>query len=140
MANHGHMVSVDLPEAIFRKLRHVAEATHRSVEEVLATTVEAALPSMLGIPSVIANDLAALALYSDAALWQVVDAQLSDAQQDRIRQLTELSDIQPLEDDEEAELAELIDLYDQAVLRRAKAMALLTQRGFDVSSSARPTS
>ncbi len=140
MTNHGQTVSVELPEPIFRKLRHVAEATHRSVEELLATTVDAALPSMPGIPSEVANELAALALFSDAALWQAVDARLSDAQQARLRQLAENSDTQPLGDAEAAELADLIDLYDQAVLRRAKAMALLTQRGFDVSSSARTTS
>jgi hypothetical protein len=136
MAGNGQTVSVELPEAIFRRLRHIAEVTHRSVEDVLATTVNAALPQTPGVPADVADDLAALSLFSDAALWTAAQASLSLGQQRRLNQLAEEGETRSLSEAEAAELAQLIDTYDRVVLRRAKAMALLAQRGYDVSSHA----
>ena len=129
-------MSVELPEAIFRRLRHIAEVTHRSVEDVLATTVNAALPQTPGVPADVADDLAALSVFSDAALWTAAQASLSLGQQRRLNQLAEEGETRSLSEAEAAELAQVIDTYDRAVLRRAKALALLAQRGYDVSSHA----
>lgn len=134
MAYNGQTVSVELPEPIFRRLRHIAEVTHRSLEDVLATTIDAALPHTSGVPAEIADDLAALSVFSDAALWIATETRLSTEQQQRLNQLTEEGETRLLVANEEAELAQLIDIYDRAVLRRAKAMALLAQRGYDISS------
>ena len=56
MTDNGQTVSVELPEPIFRRLRHIAEVTHLSVEEVLATTVDAALPQTPSVPPEVAHD------------------------------------------------------------------------------------
>ena len=133
MTHNGQTVSVELPEPIFRRLRHIAEVTHRSVEDVLATTVDAALPQTPGVPPEVADDLAAMAVFSDAALWTAAETTLSPEQQRRLNQLTQEGEARLLTDAEAAELTQLIDAYDRAVLRRAKALALLAQRGFDIS-------
>ncbi len=133
MTYNGQTVSVELPEPIFRRLRHIAEVTHRSVEDVLATTVDAALPQTPGVPPEVADDLAAMAVFSDAALWTAAETTLSPEQQRRLSQLTQEGETRLLPDAEAAELTQLIDAYDRAVLRRAKALALLAQRGFDIS-------
>ncbi len=133
MTHNGQTVSVELPEPIFRRLRHIAEVTHRSVEDVLATTVDAALPQTPGVPPEVADDLAAMAVFSDAALWTAAETTLSPEQQRRLNQLTQEGETRLLTDAEAAELTQLIDAYDRAVLRRAKALALLAQRGFDIS-------
>ena len=134
MTNDGQTVSVELPEPIFRRLRRIAEATHRSVEDVLATTVDAALPQTPGVPAEVADELAALAVFSDAALWTAAETTLAPEQQHRLNELTEDGETRGLTETEEAELTRLIDAYDRAVLRRAKALSLLTQRGYNVSS------
>jgi hypothetical protein len=134
MAYHGQTVSVELPEPIFRRLRHIAELTQRSVEEVLATTIDAALPQTPGVPVEVADDLAALALLSDAALWSAAESTLAPEDQRRLKQLTQDGESRQLSEAEEAELAQLIDAYDRAVLRRAKALALLAQRGYNISA------
>ncbi len=133
MTHNGQTVSVELPEPIFRRLRHIAEVTHRSVEDVLATTVDAALPQTPGVPPEVADDLAAMAVFSDTALWTAAETTLSPEQQRRLNQLTQAGEAHLLTDAEAAELTQLIDAYDRAVLRRAKALALLAQRGFDIS-------
>lgn len=134
MSSNGRTISVELPEPIFRRLRHIAEVTHRSVEEVLATTVDAALPQTSGVPAEVADDLAALSLFSDTALWTATEIRLSPDQQQRLNQLTADGKARRLTDAEVAELNQLIDAYDRAVLRRAKALAILAQRGYDISS------
>lgn len=126
-------MSVELPEPIFRRLRHIAEVTHRSIEDVLATTVDAALPQTPGVPPEVADDLAAMILFSDTALWIAAETTLSPEQQRRLTQLTQDGETRPLTSAEEAELTQLIDAYDRAVLRRAKALAILAQRGYAIS-------
>jgi hypothetical protein len=131
MTDNRRTISVELPEPIFRRLQHIANATQRSVEDVLATTVDVALPQTPGIPADIADDLAALSLLNDTALWTVANT-TPTLTQHRLAQLTEDGKTRPLSDAEAAEHEHLIDTYDRAVLRRAKALA---QRGFDVSAS-----
>ncbi len=65
--------------------------------------------------------------YSDDALWHAAEASLSTADQKRLAQLNEVADERPLSDAERTELQTLIELYDRAVLRRAKALAMLAE-------------
>jgi hypothetical protein len=62
-------VSVGLPRAVFLKLERAAQLTHRTVEKVLTTTVNAALVEHPDLPANLANELAAMHLFSDEALW-----------------------------------------------------------------------
>jgi len=125
-------VNVQLPERTFRRLQRAAEVTHRSVEDVLASTVEAALPAFSHVPEPLATDLAAMVMFNDDALWAAAESALSRAQQRRLNQLTHAGGQRSLTSAEAAELAQLIDLRDQAVLRRARALSLLAYRGYEV--------
>lgn len=132
MTYANQTVNVRLPESLFQRLQHIAEITHRSVEDVLTTTVNAALPATSDIPTDLANDLAAMALFSDESLKASAQSSLSAAQQKRLTQLTHAGGRRSLTEAENKELQSLLDLYDRAVLRRAKALAILAQRGYDI--------
>ena len=119
-------VNVQLSEQTFRRLQRAAEVTHRSVEDVLASTVEVALPSFANVPEPLASDLAAMDMFSDDALWAAAESALSRAQQRRLNQLAHAGGLRALTPAESAELAQLIDLRDQAVLRRARALSLFS--------------
>jgi len=69
-------------------MKRAAELTHRSVEDVLASTVNAALPPDPALPAEVVDDLAALVLFSDDALWAAAESALSPAQQRRLEQLS----------------------------------------------------
>jgi predicted transcriptional regulator len=125
-------VSVQLPKTIFHRLQRVAQVTHRSVEDVLATTVDAALPQASDIPADLADELAAMTMFNDEALWAATESSLSPAQQRRLDQLAHAGGSRALTAAESAELADLLDLRDRAVLRRARAMAILSHRGFEI--------
>ena len=68
MAYQVDTVAVKLPTPIYRRLKRVAEITYRSVEDVLASTVDAALPLDPNLPPDVAHDVAAMHLMSDDAL------------------------------------------------------------------------
>jgi hypothetical protein len=52
-----------------QRLKRAAELMHRSVEELAATTLEAAFPLAPDVLPEIANELTARHLFSDEALW-----------------------------------------------------------------------
>ncbi len=121
MIQQNPMVKVGLPVSLFDRLKRAAELTHRSVEDVLASTVNAALPPDPALPAEVVDDLAALVLFSDDALWAAAESALSPAQQRRLEQLSTVADSRSLTGAESSELSHLLEQYDRSVLRRAKA-------------------
>lgn len=132
MTQQMPMVRIGVPVPIYDRLKRAAALTHRSVEDILITTVNAALPPDPNLPTELANDLAALALYSDDALWAAAESSLSAGQQYRLEQLATTADARSLTAAESSELTQLMELFDRSVLRRAKALAILAQRGYEV--------
>ncbi len=136
MIQQNPMVKVGLPVPLFDRLKRAAELTHRSVEDVLASTVNVALPPDPTLPAEVVDDLAALALFSDEALWAAAESSLSPAQQRRLEQLSDVADSRSLTAAEASELSQLLEHYDRSVLRRAKALAVLAQRGHHIPNLA----
>lgn len=127
-------VSIQLPDTLFRKLKRAADLTHRPVEEIVATSLEATLPTTSGLPAEVADELAAMQVFSDVALRAAVEPSLSRAEQRRLAQLNAAAGERVLTTAEQSEQHALISAYNRSVLRRAKAMAILAQRGHDVSA------
>jgi hypothetical protein len=138
MTHQGSTVSVQVPERLFQRLQRIAEATYRPIEDVLATTVNMALPQAPDLPPELADDLSAMTMFSDEALWAAAESSLSPSQRRRLNQLSHAGGHRSLSAAESAELAHLVDLYDRAVLRRARALAILAHRGFAVANQDNP--
>lgn len=120
---------VHLPVPLFRRLERAAALTHRSVDEVLATTVAAAFVAPDELPEVLAGELAGMHLLSDDALRAAALPSMSAADQARLGQLNDLSGVRNLTAAEHAEQSALLDQYRVAALRRAQALTILAQRG-----------
>jgi hypothetical protein len=138
MTYQGSTVSVQVPEPIYRRLQRISQATYRPIEDVLATTVSVALPASLDLAPELADDLAAMSMFSDEALWAATESSLSPSQRRRLNQLSHAGGLRSLSAAESAELTHLVDLYDRAVLRRARALAILAHRGFAVANQESP--
>jgi hypothetical protein len=123
------MIPVQLPESLFQRLKRTAELTHHSVQELAAITLEAALPLVPEVPPEIAHELTAMHLFSDEALWAATAPSLSPTEETRLTQLNSAATKRALTRAEQAEQHGLIAAYHRSVLRRAKALALLAQRG-----------
>jgi hypothetical protein len=122
-------ITVTLPDLLVHRLQRAAQLTYRTVDDVLASVVDTTLQAPPGLPPDLADEIAAMALFTDDALWSASESSLSPAQQHRLRQLTQSSKERRLTQAESAELDYLLEQYDIAVLRRAHALALLNQRG-----------
>src|SRR3989442_14105813 len=72
---------IPLPEAIVQRLQHVAETTHRPLEEVVVQTICGNLPPALDDLSPALRDAVAdLTALSDEALWTIVQEPLPPQQ------------------------------------------------------------
>jgi hypothetical protein len=105
----------------------------RPVEEFLLDTVTTALPLLDDLPPESVEDMAALALLNDKALWRVAQSTLSKAAQKRLDWLLDQQGRRELTPAEQQELDQLLHEYERVVLTRAQAVVLLKQRGYDVS-------
>ncbi len=127
-------MTVTLPEPVAQKLEMAAKRTFRSIDEILATTVDATLMAP-DLSDAVSAELAAMHLLSDASLWAATEPTMSGAQQRRLEQLNDLEDDRTLTAAECAEQTDLVREYQRSMLRRAQALAILRQRGFDVGSA-----
>lgn len=126
-------ITVKLPEPAFRKLQRAAELTYRSVDEILTSTINATLVAPPDLPSDLADELAAMHLLSDEALWAAVAPSLSPAEQRRLEQLNHFAGERSLTQAETEEQTALLKAYHRSILRRAQALAILAQRGHSIS-------
>ena len=75
-------------------------------------------------------------LFSDEALWAATAPSFSPTEEYRLNQLNAAAGERDLTPAEEAEQQSLIAAYHRSVLRRAKALAILAQRGHRVPLTA----
>lgn len=129
-------VAVRLPKLTYRKLQRAAELTYRTVDDILASAVESSLPTIADVPPELAEELTALHLFSDEALWAATKPIFSPAEQARLSQLNQTAGERGERDLTAVEIAEqetLLAAYHRSVLRRAQALAILSQRGHAVT-------
>jgi len=126
------MITLTLPEDTYRRLKRAAELTRRSLDEVLLTTINASLPAPEDLPPELADELAAMHLLSDGALWTAVQPSLSPAEEHRLKSLNQLAGERSLTQAEKAEQETLLNAYYRSLLRRSQALAILAQRGHPI--------
>lgn len=123
-------VTLQIPEALYRRLAHTAHATQRSLEEVILHALQVGSPpGWEDAPPEFQVDLSALDKLDDEALWQVVRNRKSATEMERYDTLLERNRNGTLTDAERLELANLRADADRFMLRKAHAAVLLRWRG-----------
>ncbi len=118
-------LTVRLPASVVAKLRRAAALTYRTVDDIVATTVDAALVEPPSAPADVAADFAAMHLLSDQALFAAAQPSLSPAKLSRLRQLNRAAGERALA---EAEMAEqTAQVGGKGALARAPEGALKSQ-------------
>ncbi len=131
-------VTLTLPDAVYFRLKRAAQITYRSMDDIVASTVAASFVSDADLPEGLAAELTAMRFFSDDALWAATHPSMSDAEQQRLAQLNMLVKERTLTLPEQAEQEALLDAYNLSMLRRAQALALLKQRGHDITPALQP--
>jgi hypothetical protein len=127
-----HPVQINLPDPVFRRIKRRSEITRRSVaEEVVAVVTETFAAE---VPQDIVQELSQLDLFSDEELWAAANIVAPEDQTERMQVLLEKQGREGLSQPDEQEVARLSHFFNRVMLVRAKAAALLQERGHDVDA------
>lgn len=110
-------VTLELPDAVVRKARKLAEHTQRNVEDVLLEWLDRAA----GEPSI--DDL------PDEQILALRDLQMSSEQQEELGELLARQREHALEGSERMRLDELMAVYRRGMVQKARALKVAVERG-----------
>ncbi len=123
-------VTLTLPEALYDRVRATADASSRSVQDVMTQSIALSLPPLEeDLPPAVRSELAALSLKSDDELSRLADRSMAESRQDRLEELAELNKKRSLSHAEASALAQLMEEAQQVMLSKAEVYRLLAHRG-----------
>ncbi|MBN1546600.1 MAG: hypothetical protein JW902_08075 [Syntrophaceae bacterium] len=126
----GRTVTLQLPEELYLRLQHAAQATKQSLNEVFLRVVQiGSPPGWEDVPAEFQGDIAALDRLDDTVLWRIARQKQSEAEMVRYRELLHKNANGTLTEAETQELQALRMAADRFMLRKAHAVALLRWRG-----------
>lgn len=126
-------VTLQLPEYLFVRLQHAAQAMRQPLDEVLVRAVEVGSPPIWDdVPAAFQTDLAALDKLDDESLWRIARSKQTGQDWTRYHALLESNAAGAISAEERAELTRLRTEADRFMLRKAHAAALLRWRGHQI--------
>lgn len=126
-------VTVQIPQSLYHRLERAAVRLQKPVEDLLAETLQAVLPPADEISASIQAEIAILDDLDDAELRHEAKSEMALRDQQALDRLLDLQSMRPLTDDEAARLEGLRADYGRILLRKARAFALLAERGQPLS-------
>jgi hypothetical protein len=122
-------VTLKIPDEIYQRLELNAQATQRSIEDILALVLKVGSPPAWDdVPEEFQADLQGLDALTDEALHQLVSASKAESEFDRYDDLLELHATGNLSASEQQKLAALRKESERFMLRKAQAAVLTRWR------------
>ena len=125
-------LTLNVPESLYQRLKQRAAVEHRSLEEVVIDTLVTAVPEEDRITPELEQLLNSMASLDDETLWRAARNDLAREAAEEIRRLRAKRERKGLTLDERQRCADLLRQYDEGILIRAEAAALLKQRGHNI--------
>jgi hypothetical protein len=125
-------VTLSIPEPLYQHLKQRADQARRSVEEETLEVLAGAVPASSTLPEGLTEIVTMLQTLDDASLWQAARSRLPAEISRELEALHFKQQRAGLTASEQQELAALLRQYEQQMLIRGQAAALLKQRGHDV--------
>ncbi|MFB2937722.1 hypothetical protein ACE1B6_20940 [Aerosakkonemataceae cyanobacterium BLCC-F154] len=123
-------ITLQIPEILYQRLVNTANATQRSIEEVILHALQVGSPPQWDdVPEEFQADIAALDKLDDNTLWQIVNSRKTAGEMERYDSLLERNSNGTLTDAERLELMALRQEADLFMLTKAQAAVLLRWRG-----------
>lgn len=133
-------ITLQLPETLYTRLQQTAQATRRSLDDVLLHAIQVGSPPRWeDAPTEFQADLAALDRLEDEALWRIARSRKTEADMERYQELLDKNANDLLSVDERDELTELRVEFDRFMLCKVHAAALLRWRGYQVPPPEMPS-
>jgi hypothetical protein len=118
-------ITFTLSDPVYDRARHLSQVTGRSLQDILADTLDLSLPS-LSSPAQIS---APASMLSDQDVLKLADMQLTVSQDQRLSELLERQQAGLLTDAARAELSGLMQVYQTKLLQKAQALHEAVRRG-----------
>ena len=128
------VITIHLPDTFYERMQRTAQMQRRPIQQLIFDAVVTGLHLLDDLPPKMAEEMAALALLNDAALWQVARQTLSPDKQEQLDTLLQKKGRDELPAEKTQGLDELLAEYEHIMLTRAHAAVLLQQRGYDMSA------
>jgi hypothetical protein len=126
--------TLTIPEELYLRARKIAQAIAQPVEEVLLEQLRLWTEAVPMLADDEEAELQALRYLSDDALWTMAREQMPDDLQRKMQALMDKNSAGNITAAEMAELSQLVERGQQLMLRKSEAAALLTKRGYKVTS------
>ena len=123
------VVDIPVPQEIYDRLEKAAVRLEKSVPALLSDALLAVLPENETIPSNIQSEVAQLESLNIQELWTVARSKMSEEQQTMMEHLLYLQSSQKLKAPDLRKLEELRVEYGRIMLCKARAFAILAERG-----------
>jgi hypothetical protein len=125
---------LSIPETLYAKAREVAAQTARPVDEVLRARLEASFTeNALDLSDDEQKELQALVYLADDTLWTIAREQMPLPKQSHMQLLMTKNSDGSITEAEYLDLAQLVDQGQRLMLRKAAAMKLLLDRGYQIT-------
>jgi hypothetical protein len=122
-------VTLKIPDEVYQRLALNAQATERSIEDILAHVLKVGSPpEWCDVPAEFQADLQGLDALDDRALQELVAAQKAESELERYDELLELNANGNLSAVEQSELRSLRQTFERFMLQKAQAAVLLRWR------------
>ena len=130
-------VTLPVPADVYDRASHIAAVTSQSIEAVLLQQLQNAFADSLPeLPPDEQRELEALTQLSDEALWTIAREQMTEERQTRMQTLMNTNAQGRLDKVQRSELEALVEQGQRLSVRKAKAAALLTERGYTITLDA----
>lgn len=126
--------TLTLPDEIYQQVRQIAEEKSQPIDEVILNHLRTLSHQLPTLPPDEEAELAALRLLSDDALWAIAKEQLANNLQEKMQVLMDKNSDGSITQVEYSELDQLVERGQQLIVRKSEAAAILTERGYTVSS------
>jgi predicted transcriptional regulator len=124
-------VTVELSEAVFQQLTHIASATQQPLEVLAAQSIASNLPPTPdNAPVEMQAELFRMQTLSSTELLSIAQSQIPSEQQQRHIKLLEKNQNDELTSTERQELSELRIIADRLMLQKAYAWSILRWWGY----------
>ena len=120
-------LTFEVSDSLLKRAHEAAQALNRPLEDVLVGALAVGLPDVDDVPASVRRELLRMTFFDEELLWQIAKDEMASAEQ---KELQALLDVQQrsLFPQEQARLQELRESYGKAMLRKARAYALLSLR------------
>ena len=129
-------VTLHLPDATYRRLVELATKSERPLAEEAISVLNSVLTANEELMPTLENQLEHLSLLAEEELWNAATSTASEEENEQMQVLLEKRQREGLTSDELEQLQSLSRRFNQIMMMRAKAAALLQEKGYDISALA----